>query len=119
MGLSPALHPCFPPRSPSHHGISKTKSIVHYWTQKGPLGSSQQHTVGLMSALSLSALIKSLCVLLPEIIWSNYFMLFQNFACSIHCLQKDCLLEFYVVLVQMKSGLRNSVQKDDCDGFIL
>ena len=54
MGLGPALHPCFPPRSPSHHGISKTKSIVHYWTQKGPLGSSQQHTVGLMSALSLS-----------------------------------------------------------------
>lgn len=37
VGLGPALHPCFPPRSPSHHGISKTKSIVHYWPQKGPL----------------------------------------------------------------------------------
>ena len=99
---------------------NKTKFIVQYRIQKSPLGSSQQHTVGLISALTLSTLVKYLCFLLPEIIWSNYhFTLSQNFAYSVHCLQEDLPPEFYMGLVQMETGPRNSVQKDDYDGFIL
>lgn len=54
---------------------------------------SQKHTVGLICTLNVSALLRYLCFLLPEMIWSNYhFVLCQNFAYSFHGLQKCCPL---------------------------